>query len=312
MALKLQILYRGPLSSCNYECNYCPFAKRHESAAELKHDRQCLERFVDWVAAQTDCELSILFTPWGEGLTRRWYQQALVRISQFAHVRRVAIQTNLSCSLDWLGEANAQRLALWCTFHPTQISRREFLQQCQMVADRGVSFSAGVVGLQENFEEIEALRAELPSHAYLWVNAFKDLPDYYTDEQVARLEQVDPLFRLNLTNHPSLGAECVAGESSVSIDGDGNLRRCHFVSGVLGNIYGSDWQAALSRRACPNLSCDCYIGYVNLPRLQHDNLFGGRVLERIPRATHWQGIHDRQQAIEKVNAILQTSPPLSV
>ena len=32
----LSILYRGPLSSCNYGCEYCPFAKREESRAELE------------------------------------------------------------------------------------------------------------------------------------------------------------------------------------------------------------------------------------------------------------------------------------
>ncbi|WP_425613821.1 STM4011 family radical SAM protein [Anatilimnocola sp. NA78] len=282
MALNLRILYRGPLSSCNYECDYCPFAKRHETAAQLKHDQQCLTRFVAWVEQQTDCQLSILFTPWGEGLTRRWYQQALVRLSQLAHVSRVVIQTNLSCSLDWLDQANPQRVALWCTYHPTQISRTDFLLQCHELTSRGISFSAGVVGLHTAFDEIEALRAELPADTYLWINAFKNLPNYYTDDQVARLERVDPLFRLNLTNHPSLGADCVAGETVVSIDGDGNLRRCHFVSTIIGNIYNADWQSALTRRACPNRICDCYIGYANLPRLEHDKLFGDQILERIP------------------------------
>ena len=29
--MNLSILYRGPLSSCNYACGYCPFAKRRAS-----------------------------------------------------------------------------------------------------------------------------------------------------------------------------------------------------------------------------------------------------------------------------------------
>ena len=47
--MNLSILYRGPLSSCNYACDYCPFAKRSETPAELAHDRACLERFAGWV-----------------------------------------------------------------------------------------------------------------------------------------------------------------------------------------------------------------------------------------------------------------------
>lgn len=305
MALNLRMLYRGPLSSCNYECNYCPFAKRHESAAELKHDRQCLQRFVDWVSTQSNVELSILFTPWGEGLTRRWYQEALVQLSQLAHVRRVAIQTNLSCSLDWLEAANRERVALWCTYHPTQIARRDFLQQCAELTRRGISFSAGVVGLHEAFEEIEALRAELTHDVYLWINAYKDLPDYYTNEQIARLEQIDPLFRLNLTNHPALGAECQAGESAVSVDGDGNLRRCHFINTIIGNLYAPDWQAALTKRRCPNRTCDCYIGYAQMPRLAHQRIFGEQLLERIPAEQMWGDFGKRSEVRAMVEGILK-------
>ena len=43
----LNILYRGPLSSCNYGCEYCPFAKHVETAAELAEDRRDLERLMD-------------------------------------------------------------------------------------------------------------------------------------------------------------------------------------------------------------------------------------------------------------------------
>ncbi|MEN8446791.1 MAG: radical SAM protein, partial [Cyanobacteria bacterium J06555_13] len=30
--MNLSILYRGPLLSCNYGCEYCPFAKRQQTA----------------------------------------------------------------------------------------------------------------------------------------------------------------------------------------------------------------------------------------------------------------------------------------
>ena len=282
MALNLRILYRGPLSSCNYDCHYCPFAKRHESAAELRRDREALERFVIWMSEQAEDQFSILFTPWGEALTRRWYQQAIVQLSRLPYVKKIAIQTNLSCSLDWLGDVDERKVALWCTFHPSQISRAEFLLQRGDLDRRGIKHSVGVVGLRESFDEIESLRAELPANTYLWINAYKDEPNYYTSEEIERLEQVDPLFRLNLSRHASYHEPCVAGETSVSVDGDGNVRRCHFVGEIIGNIYQSGWQAALRPRLCPNKTCGCYIGYIHLPRLQQERLFGKGILERIP------------------------------
>src|SRR5690606_24541191 len=72
--LDLTILYRGTLSSCNYDCPYCPFAKHWESPAELAADRRGLARFVDWVSARTDDRLALFFTPWGEALVRQWYR----------------------------------------------------------------------------------------------------------------------------------------------------------------------------------------------------------------------------------------------
>jgi sulfatase maturation enzyme AslB (radical SAM superfamily) len=94
--MHLTILYRGSLISCNYGCEYCPFAKRQQTAAELAIDQQSLERFVNWIAENSQHQFSILFTPWGEALIHQCYQQALVKLTQMPHVNKAAIQTNLS------------------------------------------------------------------------------------------------------------------------------------------------------------------------------------------------------------------------
>ena len=78
--MNLSVLYRGQLSSCNYSCSYCPFAKRTESKARLTEDRRGLAAFVNWIAVQTQHHWKVLFTPWGEALVRTWYQGALARL----------------------------------------------------------------------------------------------------------------------------------------------------------------------------------------------------------------------------------------
>jgi hypothetical protein len=281
----LMILYRGPLSSCNYGCEYCPFAKRQESDAELAADRAALERFVAWVAGRPADRLTILFTPWGEALVRPWYQSALTRLSAMPHIARAVIQTNLACRLDWIEAmppADRARLGLWTTFHPSQASRRRFVEKCGRLDGLGVRYSVGVVGLAENIAEAEALRRELPAHVYVWVNAYKRTDGYYDDAQVARLAAVDPLFRRNNTRHPSRGRECRTGHTAVSVDGDGVLRRCHFVRTPIGNIYEPGWEAALRPRPCPNDTCGCHIGYVHMPELGLYEVFGAGLAERIP------------------------------
>ncbi len=61
--MNLAILYRGPLSSCNYGCDYCPFAKHTETPEEHARDAQALQRFVDWVGGRASDRISVFFTP---------------------------------------------------------------------------------------------------------------------------------------------------------------------------------------------------------------------------------------------------------
>jgi hypothetical protein len=283
----LTILYRGPLSSCNYDCHYCPFAKRHETAAELKRDREALERFAAWVDVQSTRRLAILFTPWGEALVRPWYQQALAALSRLPQIDKVAIQTNLSCQLDWTAACDLDKLALWCTYHPSQTSRDEFLAQCRQLDQRQVRYSVGVVGLRESFGEIRHLHQELPPHVYLWINAYKDQPDYYAPDETAFLEAIDPLFPVNNTRHPSLGRRCLTGETVISIDGEGSIRRCHFIPQILGNIYEPNWADCLHERRCTNQTCGCHIGYIHMPQLKQYKVYGTGLLERIPHEAVW-------------------------
>lgn len=280
--MKLSILYRGPLSSCNYGCPYCPFAKHTETDAEHKADARALERFTNWITSQTETQFSIFFTPWGEALIRTRYQRALVRLTNLPNVDKAAIQTNGSCGLRWTDECNKAKLGLWVTFHPGETSRAEFLARCGAMTAKGLRYSVGVVGLKEHQGEIAALRAELPPEVYLWINAFKRVEDYYSAGELAFLESIDPLFPVNNVRHPSQGLACNTGEWVISVDGEGTVRRCHFVKTPIGNIYEPDWQSALKPRTCTNETCGCHIGYVHMPSLGLDRVFGEGILERIP------------------------------
>ncbi len=66
----------------------------------------------------------------------------------------------------------------------------------------------------------------------------------------------------------------------VSVDGDGNLRRCHFLPEIIGNLYESGWEDALRPRLCNKESCTCHIGYVHRRDLPLRQIFGDGVLER--------------------------------
>jgi MoaA/NifB/PqqE/SkfB family radical SAM enzyme len=282
MVLPSTILYRGPLSSCNYGCGYCPFAKRKESRAELAADRAALERFVRWVGEQRHA-LRVLFTPWGEALVRRWYQEAFVSLSAMEHVERVCAQTNLSWRQAWLDRCQLDRVALWCTFHPGETKLERFVERCRSLDARGVRYSVGVVATHEHYAHAVALREALADTVYVWANAYRREAGYYTREDVAKWEAIDPLFALNLKEYPSLGRPCRAGSDAITIDGDGTIRRCHFIDAPIGNAYEPDWARALVDAPCSNSSCRCHIGYVHMDELGLYDVFAGGLLERIPK-----------------------------
>jgi MoaA/NifB/PqqE/SkfB family radical SAM enzyme len=278
----LHINWRGPLSSCNYDCDYCPFAKHVSSREELELDQAQLRRFVDWVGDVQDRRLSILFTPWGEGLIRSYYADALVELSHMPHVVAVAIQTNLSSRLEALAAARRETLALWTTFHPSQTTLDAFVQRCATLDAMALRYSVGVVGLREHFELIAALRARLPEHVYLWINAYKSAgPGYYAEHELADLRAIDPLFDLNAVRHESRGQACAAGRDSLFVRGDGQVSRCHFVEAPLGNLYAQPLAELLGEAPCPQARCGCFIGYVHLDRLALRPRFGAGLAARM-------------------------------
>ncbi|MEP3890664.1 MAG: STM4011 family radical SAM protein [Hellea sp.] len=276
MGLDLSILYRGVLSGCNYDCGYCPFAKRVDDKATLQKDAQDLDRFVNWVKSRSGDSLRILFTPWGEALIRKYYQSALCELSHLPQIKAVSIQTNLSCSLSWAKNLNPKTASLWCTYHPDQVTLDKFLQQCQKLDMLEILYSVGCVGKHELMDDIEILRKELSDDIYVWVNAFKDNgADYYQNSHIEFLEHIDPLFRANLNNYTSLGQACRAGYQSISVDGKGDVRRCHFISDVIGNIYETQLESILKPRLCTRDICDCHIGYSNIAELDLDRHYKG-------------------------------------
>ncbi len=265
--MNLSMLYRGPLSSCNYGCEYCPFAKHTETVEEHERDRLALERFLGWVAGRRDDQIAVFFTPWGEALNRRRYQRAFIALTNMPQVQK--------------------GIGIWATYHPAEVERARFVAKCRELDQRGVRLSVGVVGIKEHADEIEAIRAELPPHIYVWINAYKRLPDYYTDDDLRRFIDVDPLFPINNQRHPSQGMACNAGETVISVDGDGTMRRCHFIKTAIGNIYDPDFETALRPRRCSNEACGCHIGYIHMPHLQLQEVFGAGLLERIPTERIW-------------------------
>lgn len=282
--MSLKVIYRGHLTDCNYSCEYCPFAKEKNSRELQALDKKDLDRFVDWVEQNSSAAqpMEVFITPYGEALVRKWYQEAVIRLSHLPHVSKVAAQTNLAWNTQWLSRCNIQTTALWTTYHPDFVTEEKFLSKCQELAALQIRHSVGVVGLKQHFPQITSLRQRLPQDVYMWINAYKRVVDYYSEEEIAFLEDIDYLFSLNLPWYDSMGKDCKAGSEVVSIEGNGDLFRCHFIKTRKGNIFTDPLASMLKKETCSKATCHCHIGYIHLEAMKSHEVYGSGLLERIP------------------------------
>jgi hypothetical protein len=194
-------------------------------------------------------------------------------------------------------------MALWASYHPSQVSQEAFLTRCQVLLDAGISFSVGAVGAPEALPRIQALRAALDPRIYLWINALKNAQHRISPETNQAFEDIDPLYHFTIRPQPSLGRACRTGEQVFSVDGEGTLRRCNFVPEILGNLYDPDClEAAIQSRPCTLSDCRCHIGYLHMPHLGLGEIFGEGVLERVLS-------HEKRRAVSERK---MSPPPASV
>ncbi len=202
----------------------------------------------------------------------------------------MTVQTNLSFDLaSFLDEIDHRKLSLWTTYHPTEVEpaeRERLPEKWALLLARGVPFSVGLVGTRENLAQLPWLRRRLDGRVYLWVNAYKREPDYYTPEELAAIRGVDPYFDLNNQHFPSRGRPCSAGQLAVYLDDEGDLRRCFFVGAVLGNLFRDGWSRLASPEPCPIATCHCYVGHMHVVELGFRGVYGEHLAARIPREWH--------------------------
>lgn len=291
--MSLLVLFRTRLEWCNYTCGYCPWnANETRVPAEaFRADEQRLRRIVERVAELPEA-VEFFITPKAEYLVLPYWRDAVARLLSLPQVERVTVQTNLSFDLAaFLAQIDASKLALWTTYHPSEVSPDELEAlhaKWQLLRQRGVPFSVGIVGTHANLPLLPELRRRLDRDVYLWVNAYQREPNYYTPEQLDAVRAIDPYFDLNNQYFPSRGKPCTAGQRAVYLDDEGDLRRCFFVGDVLGNLFCDGWRRLDAPRVCPRDKCHCYVGHMHIVDLDFRSIYGKNLAVRIPR--QWETV----------------------
>lgn len=295
----LELLYRGSLKSCNYQCSYCPFSKHRMSERELRRDREQWEHFAEtvWGRAGELKIRSLLVAPYGEALIHPWYWEGLGRISSLAGVGAVGAQTNLSFpaeeSLECFQKAGGdlKKLHLWATFHPEMTTAEEFSEKCGKLAEKGVRLCAGAVGAPQNAKLLKALRRGLPKEIYLWVNRMDGLKRPYTREETETFLEIDPYFLRELSYPPADPGQC---RNRLFAEGNGRLRVCN-ISRYLEISWDGLWETTqrkkgaepvpdgMAKPLCGQKRCSCYLAYGGREDFMNQILFGPHPVFRVPR-----------------------------
>ncbi len=289
--MSLLVLFRTRLEWCNYTCGYCPWnaTVQRVPAEAFREDEARLGRVVARIAELPE-PIELFIAPKAEYLVLPYWRAAVGRLLALPQVERVTVQTNLSFDLGpFLDAVEASKLALWTTYHPTEVSAEELERlhrKWALLQERGVPFSVGIVGTHEALPHLRRLRDRLDKAIYVWVNAYKREPGYYSEEQLADVRAVDPYFDLNNQHFPSLGQPCTAGQRATYLDDEGDLRRCFFVGEVLGNLFRDGWRRLDAPKTCPRQTCHCYVGHMHVVELDFRSVYGKHLAARIPRA--WQ------------------------
>ena len=213
--LNLSILYRGPLSSCNYGCGYCPFAKRARDGrrAGPRSRRRWSASSAGSTARPADDRIGDPVHALGRGADPPLVSGGAGPAEPLA-ARRAGRRSRPTCraALDWVGAVRQAQAGALGDVPSRRRSPRPLPGKCRRAgsARRALSASASSAcgALRRRSRRCAA---NCPQHVYLWINAYKARPDYYRPGEAEWLTAIDPLFPLNNRRHPSLGRPCRAG-----------------------------------------------------------------------------------------------------
>lgn len=288
------IYYRGILSSCNYSCSYCPFAKRKSNQAELKKDFQQLNRFYREIENTTfDKPVGIFFTPYGEALIHNYYIEMMAKLSKLKSIKYVSCQTNFSFDIDkFLGlikenDGDLSKIKLWATYHSEMIDPEIFSNKAKIISEH-IDISVGMVAIPGKSDEVVEFREVLSQNIYLWINGKAREKSRYTKKEIDKLINVDPLFGSELFRHKVEKNCCTSGVESIFIEANGDIYPCNINKNKLGNFYESkiSWKEV----SCKRRICDCFLAYSNRKDILHVNYFSDYKYIRLPEKVEVEAI----------------------
>lgn len=130
----LKVWYVAPQRLCNFNCEYCvstgEYSKSNKKKWENEGDVDNFKKVIDWIIS-IDCRIKLRLGTLGEPFTSYEFMRQVSLLTNKDNIEFVELLTNGSLLkqrlpvLDKQG-VNFNKLTLWASFHPKQISIERF------------------------------------------------------------------------------------------------------------------------------------------------------------------------------------------
>ncbi len=260
------IYYRGYGKDCNYSCSYCIFARN--KLVNIEKDKKYLDKFVNYIEkTKFEEKISIMFTPYGEALTKKYYFEGIKKLVSHKDIESVSCQTNGSFNekefINYFSQEELEKISLWVSYHPEMVQVEKFAKKINFLNEK-IKISVGAVGIKENKNKLESLKKLLNSNIYFWINKLEGIKTEDYD-----FSYIDPYYSLEEEKLRCDINKCQGGIKSIFIKEEGKAYLCHTSKISCGNLY-DDKEIVRNKSG----RCNCYLTYsnrcdLNFPSLIH-------------------------------------------
>lgn len=293
MTKVVRIWYVSAQRLCNFRCPYCvsigDYSKSNSDDWFELEDTSRFIRIVGWLADRS-YRVGIRLATLGEPFASRTFLTQAAWLSTQPNVAYVELLTNGSLLKSRLGflerNGNLEKISLWVTHHPTEISVSRFIENARIAQEQygcfvvvnGLLFPNSEAVLIELKRETDkaGLRFNLdlgydpqtPSAEHSKVNDMIPALENYEDllSKFRDLGGNPRLIELNLSAMRDLrGRACRAGYDYFYIDIRGNVYRCSRYQALkknrIGNVLEDDFELNFSDT--PWNACEAGFGCCN-------------------------------------------------
>lgn len=280
----VEIFYTSDYSVCNYRCPYCYVGW---APSERKNwDTRDLFPKLMYRLSRLRHQLRLNLENLGEWFTNTALIDGTVFLARRENVVSISITTNASLldrMLAFLDKVDVNKISFTCTYHATEVTLDEYLDNVGALHDRGVNVVIATVVFPDNLAHCIELKRQAQDRGihfrvnmaeHLWREAenlnpqhLKTLYDLLEEHRQWDAQRKQKLLGLNETR----GSMCTAGQSYLWINDFGDLficassllyykHTCRDSNLCLGNIFEIEGDVLPSRTQdlpCPFERCFC-------------------------------------------------------